>query len=233
MWEDHKGWDWVNIWKIMEVILSDSRKLYLSFTYATFKRACIFQTRTTLHTSLSPPVPRLPPLPRGKVLLQWLQCRVDWEMPSYLCPSFAIVPSWPVKSRLSIGSFLSLLVAIVLDTCRPHVHERRFVRHGNGAWYITKPRASCREWARLFFDFSGVRGALECAAALWSFSSAAGSIGMWSYSETDGSLNSRLYVTSTPILVHFNKPWNGHCRCSVTGVASDASDGLREGREAC
>ena len=63
-------------------------------------------------------------------------------------------------------------------------------------------------------------------------SNALGSIGKWRCPEIDGSLNSRLYVVSLPILVHLRKPWRGHSRYSANGTASVAIDGLREVREA-
>ena len=55
-----------------------------------------------------------------------------------------------------------------------------------------------------------------------------GSISNWRYSEIDSSLNSRLYITLSPILIYLRKPWKGHSWYSATSITSVTADGLRE-----
>lgn len=84
----------------------------------------------------------------------------------------------------------------------------------------------------LFFDFNSAWCILKCAAALWLMFIAARLIDKWKCSEIDGSLNSRLYVTSSLIMMHLRKPWKGHFWYSATGITSAAVDGLWEVCEA-
>jgi hypothetical protein len=58
----------------------------------------------------------------------------------------------------------------------------------------------------LSFGFSSAWCILECVATSWLMSNAAELIIKCECSEIDGSLNSRLYVTLSPILVYLRKP---------------------------
>lgn len=80
----------------------------------------------------------------------------------------------------------------------------------------------------LFFGFNGAWCILKCVAASWLISNAAGLISKWKCSEIDGSLNSRLYIASSPILVRLRKPWKVHSWSSTTDVVSNVIEGLRE-----
>jgi hypothetical protein len=63
-------------------------------------------------------------------------------------------------------------------------------------------------------------------------SNIAGLIGKWKCSEINGSLNLRLNITLSLILVRLRKPWKGHSLYTATSTASDAAYGLQEVRKA-
>ena len=69
------------------------------------------------------------------------------------------------------------------------------------------------------------------SASLEGLFNRSGLMGKRRWSEIAGSLNSRLYVISSPILVRLRKPWKGHSWYSATGVDLVSVAGLREVRE--
>jgi hypothetical protein len=124
---------------------------------------------------------------------------------------------WGRAARISSHEQPSFLIwsSVVFSSV---VHRTRFFRGCNGAWCILE----CGEVSWWIGTFAG--------ASLEQMSNASGSIGKWQCSEIDGSLNSRLYVTSPPILVRLRKPWKSHSWYLAIATDSTAAEGLREVR---